>query len=77
MLLPTTLPMAISASPVYAARTLTASSGEPVPKATTVSPTTKGDMPTEAASLEAPRTSKSAPPTNKMTPITNSAAVNM
>ena len=75
MLLPTTLPRAMSAWPESAAPTLTASSGALVPNATTVSPTTSGEMPKPTASREAPRTSSSAPATRMMRPIMNLARV--
>jgi hypothetical protein len=54
MLLPTTLPMAMSVLPSSTAPTLTATSGALVPKATMVSPTTSGLMPNDKASLDAP-----------------------
>jgi hypothetical protein len=44
MLLPTTLPMAMSVLPSSTAPTLTATSGALVPKATMVSPTTSGQQ---------------------------------
>ena len=50
--------------------------GELVPKATTVRPTTRGEMPTEVARRDAPRTRASAPrmrttrPTRKRTKVT-------
>jgi hypothetical protein len=50
---------------------LTAISGELVPKATTVKPTTRGVMPTVTAILDAPRTRISAPPVNNMRPMMN------
>ena len=62
-LLPTTLPMARSTWPDRADCTDTAISGELVPKATTVSPTTRGEMPADSANRDAPRTSASAPTT--------------
>ena len=65
MLLPTTFPSARSASPFIADITLTASSGALVPKATTVSPTTSGEMPIAEARLAAPLTRNSAPATSK------------
>ena len=61
MLLPITLPIAMSVRPSSAAPTETAISGALVPNATMVSPTTSGEMPKESASREAPRTSNSAP----------------
>ncbi len=68
MLLPTTLPRAMSEAPVKLARTLTASSGALVPKATTVRPITNGEMPKAEARREAPRTRASAPTTRKTAP---------
>ena len=68
ILLPTTFPMARSAWPLKADITLTASSGELVPKATTVNPTTRGEIPTAVAIREAPRTSNSAPQMRKTSP---------
>ena len=61
ILLPITLPSARSACPASADTVLTAISGALVPKATTVRPITKGEMPNAAASFDAPRTSTSAP----------------
>jgi hypothetical protein len=74
-LLPTTLPTDRSACPDQAAWTLTANSGELVPKATTVKPITNGDTPTVAASREAPRTSHSAPTTRAVNPSRNRISV--
>jgi hypothetical protein len=73
ILLPTTLPRAMSepAPPENAAMILTAISGELVPKATTVNPTTRGVIPAVTAILDAPRTRISAPPVNKMRPMMN------
>ena len=71
MLLPTTLPMAMSVLPSSTAPTLTATSGALVPKATMVSPTTSGLMPNDIASLDAPRTSKLAPMTRRIRPPRN------
>ena len=71
ILLPTTLPSAISTWPDQADCTDTAISGALVPKATTVRPTTSGEMPKEIASFEAPRTSSSAPTTRAISPKTN------
>ncbi len=67
-LLPTTLPMAISPWALNADWVLTAISGALVPKATTVSPTIRGEIPKPAARRAAPRTSTSAPITNKIKP---------
>jgi hypothetical protein len=53
----------------------TASSGEPVPNATTVSPTTSGVMPTATASRDAPRTSSSAPEISRTIPAMNRSSV--
>ena len=71
MLLPTTLPTAMSVVPVSAAPTDTASSGALVPKATIVSPTTSGEMPNEIARREAPRTRRSAPTVRITRPAMN------
>ena len=68
MLLPTTLPRDMSALPDRPAMTLTASSGELVPKATIVSPITRGDIPTSTASFDAPRTNASAPAMSRISP---------
>ncbi len=68
MLLPTTLPTAMSLLPWSTAPTETAVSGALVPKATTVRPTTSGEMPKETASLAAPRTSSEAPATRAISP---------
>ena len=72
MLLPTTLPIAMSVWPSSTAPTDTAISGALVPKATTVSPTTSGEMPKDSASREAPRTSRSAPTTSAARPAMKS-----
>jgi hypothetical protein len=64
-LLPTTFPMAMSDTPLRTADTLTAISGELVPNATTVSPTTSGEIPADNAIRDAPRTSPSAPATSR------------
>ena len=68
MLLPTTLPMAMSVLPSSTAPTLTATSGALVPNATMVSPTASGLMPNDRASLDAPRTSMLAPLTSRIKP---------
>ena len=68
MLLPTTLPMAMSVLPSSTAPTLTAISGALVPRATMVRPTTSGLMPNDSASLDAPRTSRLAPMTSRVSP---------
>ncbi len=75
MLLPTTLPIAMSDAPVRTAETLTAISGELVPNATTVRPTTSGEIPADSAIREAPRTSPSAPATRRITPATSMTTV--
>ena len=72
MLLPTTLPRAMSAFPEKADCTVTAVSGELVPKATTVSPITTGEIPSDAARRDAPRTRSSAPEIKSATPTMNS-----
>ncbi len=56
--------------PRNAAFKLTTSSGELVPNATTVSPTTMGGIPTFSASAEAPRISPSAPAKSETNPKT-------
>ncbi len=61
ILLPTILPKARSAVPLKAPKRFTTSSGAEVPKATTVRPTTKGEIPNLTETEEAPLTSKSAP----------------
>lgn len=58
---PTTFPIDISPCPLKAALTLTTNSGALVPKATTVSPITSGDIFARTAREELPRTSQSAP----------------
>ena len=63
MLDPTTFPIEIALLPFNAAWILTTSSGLLVPKATTVSPTTKGVKPTLIAKEDDPLT-RSSPPTN-------------
>ena len=75
MLLPTTLPIAMSVLPSSTAPTDTATSGALVPKATMVRPTTSGEMPKDSASLDAPRTSSSAPATSAARPAMNSSRV--
>lgn len=61
----------MSTWPDQADCTDTAISGALVPKATTVSPTTSGEMPKAMASLDAPRTSNSAPSTRAINPNIN------
>ena len=68
MLLPTTLPMAMSLLPWIAEPTETATSGALVQKATIVSPTTSGETPQDSASRLLPRTSSSAPMTRAPRP---------
>ena len=75
MLLPTTLPSARSAWPLKADITLTANSGALVPKATTVSPMTSGEIPHTAANREAPFTSHSALTTSRIKPSTSKPIV--
>ena len=58
----------MSVWPFSTAPTDTATSGALVPKATTVSPTTSGEMPIDSASFDAPRTSRLAPNTSKARP---------
>ena len=58
---PITFPTAIPGLPSNADCTLTSNSGALVPNATTVKPTTKGDIPKRTASDELPFTRKSAP----------------
>ncbi len=75
MLLPTTLPTAMSVLPFSTAPTDTATSGELVPIATMVRPTTSGEMPSDSAIFEAPRTSASAPATSAARPEDEEQAV--
>ena len=75
MLLPTTLPMFNAEWSERSAVSPTASSGEPVPQATTVKPTTNDETPNVRASCAAPRTSSSAPPSIMASPPTNNARV--
>ncbi len=70
MLLPMTLPTAMSGLPSRVAPIDTISSGELVPKATTVRPMTTGLMPMLEASPEAPRTTSSPPTTSTAKPTT-------
>jgi len=76
MLLPTTLPTAMSDWPLRLAPIDTASSGELVPTATTVSPTINGGMPRAAAMREAPRTRASAPTMRRANPAINWKTIN-
>ncbi len=75
MLLPTILPSAMSGAPVRLACRLTASSGELVPKATTVSPITSGEIPIAAANRDAPRTRASAPTMRSTIPATKNNSI--
>lgn len=75
ILLPTMLPKARSVWPLKADITLTASSGALVPKATTVRPTTKGEIPTAVASRAEPLTKNSALTTRITRPRTNKRMV--
>jgi hypothetical protein len=75
MLLPTTLPSAMSTWPPHAERTETASSGALVPKATIVRPSTSGEMPNDKASFEAPRIRIWAPKISVTRPRTKISAV--
>ena len=68
ILLPSTLPMAISVLPLALATILTNSSGVEVPKATTVRPMTRSEMLNLLAIEEAPSTRKSAPLINRTNP---------
>ena len=72
MLLPTTFPSARSPWPRRLACRLTAISGALVPSATTVRPTTRGEIPTSVARRAAPRTNSSAPATRRASPATSS-----
>jgi hypothetical protein len=64
ILLPRTLPKEILDIPIRLDWTLTANSGELVPKATTVKPTIRGDIPNKCAIREAPLTKNVAPAIN-------------
>ena len=77
MLEPTTFPTARSGLPSCTAWRVTASSGADVAKATTVRPTTSGDMPIAAASPLAPRTRSSPPATRVTNPATSNPTVPM
>ena len=68
MLLPMTLPRAMSDLPPSPAWTVTASSGALVPNATTVRPTTRGVTPKTVARRAAPRTRISAPAMRRPAP---------
>ncbi len=72
ILLPTTLPIAISPEPFIADMTLIASSGADVPNATTVRPTTSSEIPMRRAmapdpsvSILAPTSMRTRPPAKK------------
>jgi hypothetical protein len=60
-----------------AAPTETATSGELVPKATMVKPTTSGEMPHDNARREDPRTRASAPAISNAKPAKNINPVNI
>ena len=68
MLLPTTLPMAISALPLRAEDTLTVSSGAEVPNATMVRPITMGGMWKRLATEAAPSVNPLAPRRMRINP---------
>ncbi len=69
ILLPIMFPMAMSAVPLKAEKTLTVSSGIEVPKATTVKPITKDGIPITLAKEAESRTNISAPKTKTTKPI--------
>ena len=70
---PTALPRLRPPLPRMAAMSETENSGIEVPKPTTVSPTTIGEMPSLRAMREAPSTSHEAPrPRHRMPPVTRS-----
>ena len=69
MLLPKTLPMAMSVSPLRAATTEVINSGNDVPAATMVNATTEGDMPISVAMPLAPSTSQLPPKTRSNNPM--------
>ena len=73
MLLPTTLPIAISCLPLKLARTEVTSSGADVPRATMVRPITSSLRPRERASADEPETSHSAPMARATTPPATAA----
>ena len=75
MLLPTTLPTAMSRSPRRAAITEVATSGSDVPAAITVRPMTSSDTPRARARTTAPSTMKRAPTTSSPSPPSVSAAL--
>ena len=70
ILLPTTLPKAISLLPFKAAEILTTNSGNEVPKATMVKPIIKSDTFKRRAITEAPSTNLSAPKIRATNPNT-------
>ena len=74
ILLPTTLPIAISVLPSMADIRLTTNSGALVPAATMVKPITNEEMLKRRAMLDAPSVSQSAPFTISTRPTTNKAA---
>ena len=69
ILLPKTLPMAMSVSPFRAATTEVINSGNEVPAATIVNATTEGDMPKSVAMPLAPSTSQLPPKTRSNNPM--------
>lgn len=70
MLLPTTLPTAMSGRLLIAAPTDTTISGAEVPKPTITSPVNKGEMPRRRAAAKEPRITASPPPVSKARPTT-------
>ena len=76
ILLPTTLPIVISALPFKEAAMLTAASGALVPMATIVRPITSCGMPNLAAMPAAPSTNQSAPLPSSTKPRANKANCN-
>ncbi len=66
---PTTLPTAICGVPLITASRLTTNSGDEVPKATIVSPITRGGTDSSCASATAPRTRDSAPIRSNTRPL--------
>jgi hypothetical protein len=73
MLDPTTFPTAIPAEPLQAACIEANSSGDEVPRATTVSPTIKGDTFAFRAKPEEFRTNASPPKLRRINPPNNTA----
>jgi hypothetical protein len=74
MLLPTTLPIAMSRSPRMPATSDVASSGSEVPPATMVSPISNSLTPSQRDKSTAPWTNQPAPKTNNTRPATTEAA---